>query len=402
MSASVHRSIGFLLGINLALSVAFFGATPPWAASGLAASCFVLGFIFVKDVVLAWNEFPLGIRFFVIVLGIYLLGQSVIFAADPQGALQGLMMWNAMGVTFLLATRSHSMAGFGHIVIFMALVETIYGLFSLKMDASHVLWRVKELHQGYLTGTYLNRNHFAGFLELALGFVLGELFSAWKKNRKREIALYWAFFLFLFYGLMRSGSRAGIVCFVMSFLLTGILFFRSRIPVRRGIAVFVALAIGFWAGAQTLQSRFQWDEGSIEPVSGRLWVWQETLPMIQSHFWTGIGLGNFYAVFPQFQSERLLLGWGHAHNDYLELLSELGGPAFLGFAMIVGWFVICHSKRGLLNPVVLGGIVGIVSFALHGFADFNFAIPANLYLFLISLGLFYGISRNPEGEVFAK
>jgi O-antigen ligase len=83
----------------------------------------------------------------------------------------------------------------------------------------------------------------------------------------------------------------------------------------------------------------------------------------------------------------------HAHNDYLEYLSELG---ILGFALLaagvlfitVDSFLTWAKRR---NPEVkslaLGGLVSVFVMLVHSLTDFNLHIPANALLFTMILSL---------------
>jgi O-antigen ligase len=109
------------------------------------------------------------------------------------------------------------------------------------------------------------------------------------------------------------------------------------------------------------------------------------------------------------EGEGGLLIVGHAHNDFLEYLSELGlvgfGLLFGGIAaMTLVTFPVWRTRR---NPEVkglgLGGIVAIVGILIHSFTDFNLQIPANLVLFSVILPLtmvvaFYGRTAASPGD----
>jgi len=83
----------------------------------------------------------------------------------------------------------------------------------------------------------------------------------------------------------------------------------------------------------------------------------------------------------------------HAHNDYLEYLSELetvglilllGGIAFIVVNSFLIWRVRRHPE---VKGLALGGIVAIAAILIHSIADFNLHIPANMVLFTVVLSL---------------
>jgi O-antigen ligase len=152
------------------------------------------------------------------------------------------------------------------------------------------------------------------------------------------------------------------------------------------------LGAGAALGWSTLSARFLEFGASLKTLDGRLIAWHDMIPMLRRYALTGTGLGNFQWVFPAYQSDRLLYGWQHAHNDYLELAAELGVPAaavlITSFLSLWGASLSQADRKDFSSFVlVLGGLAGAGSVALHGFSDFNFAIPANAMTFVLILGL---------------
>ena len=83
----------------------------------------------------------------------------------------------------------------------------------------------------------------------------------------------------------------------------------------------------------------------------------------------------------------------YAHNDYLQLASEMGIFALgiiLWSVLSASWagfrtFFITRSnfKRGM----ILGTMSGIVAILIHSFVDFNLHIPANAILFTVFVAM---------------
>ncbi|MDH3467679.1 MAG: O-antigen ligase family protein, partial [Gammaproteobacteria bacterium] len=119
----------------------------------------------------------------------------------------------------------------------------------------------------------------------------------------------------------------------------------------------------------------------------------------------GVGGGNYQWVFSGYRSESLRpLVYDHAHNDYLELLAEYGimGSALFAIAMlyainiIINGYMQCRDRR--LRGLVLGALLGILSFLIHGLVDFNFHIPANAAYFYALIGIAMSASCCNEKE----
>src|SRR6185503_10094279 len=75
---------------------------------------------------------------------------------------------------------------------------------------------------------------------------------------------------------------------------------------------------------------------SDDASEGRFGIWQNTLRLISAYPLTGVGLGNFYPTIMRYQTVGLGHAWTATHNDYLELLSELGIIGAIAPAVIVG------------------------------------------------------------------
>ena len=62
------------------------------------------------------------------------------------------------------------------VLLLLGCFETMYGFYQTFAGTDHVWWFKKTAYRGWLTGTYINRNHFAGWLEM--GLVLAITYAA--------------------------------------------------------------------------------------------------------------------------------------------------------------------------------------------------------------------------------
>jgi O-antigen ligase len=84
----------------------------------------------------------------------------------------------------------------------------------------------------------------------------------------------------------------------------------------------------------------------------------------------------------------------NAHNDYLELLFEMGAAAtFLITAFILlyiyGWVKLWGKAWNQLHFIQNAAGVGIFILLLHSLTDFNLHTPANMIAFAFLCGLFF-------------
>jgi O-antigen ligase len=105
----------------------------------------------------------------------------------------------------------------------------------------------------------------------------------------------------------------------------------------------------------------------------------------------GTGLGTFKYAYFLYGREAALVN--HAHNEYIESLSDMGVLAFLAFFALL--FLIVFSllrmwgtrRHPEIKPVVLGVLTAVAAAAFHSFFDFSLRIPANAFLLIILLAL---------------
>jgi O-antigen ligase len=114
--------------------------------------------------------------------------------------------------------------------------------------------------------------------------------------------------------------------------------------------------------------------------------------MIEDFNWVGSGAGTFRYAFPSYVNGDFG-GYDHAHNDYLELLSDLG---YLGFSCLAGVVLISlwqalkalrHQHSSFVRGMGFAGLMGTLSLLIHSSVDFNLQIPANAMLFIAMLAI---------------
>ena len=241
------------------------------------------------------------------------------------------------------------------------------------------------------TGTYPNRNHFAGLLEMALPLALAAAMAFWTGERKRwwGAAGMLAVAGLLVMGTVISLSRMGFLAalggvFVLGGLLLG---GRGRLAaaglVGAGLVVaFVVLPTDEWIG------RFA-SIAQTEDISGdtRAQIWRDTVPMIREHLVTGVGMGAYETAFLRFKNVAPMNTVDYAHNDYLQYLAELG---LIGFALALGVLGRClyWMARGLGRSRMVAGAFGaLAAMGAHSLVDFNLYIPANALVLAWIVGM---------------
>jgi O-antigen ligase len=287
---------------------------------------------------------------------------------------------------------------------------------------------------GEATGTYINRNHFAGFMELTIPLVVAAAFYSfqlWSERRHAVMSsrgsassrpagwqvLFYVFLLVIMsLGVVFSGSRAGVLSLLLSIVFIALL---AQLKARRkiwmvGVVLFMTCIVGYglWIGLDPLLLRFEvMKEPGFLQTEGRIAVWKDGLHLVRDYPLMGTGLGTFGTAFRQRQTAVVDKYVDRAHNDYLEVASETGlfGVALL-FLPILYLFVkmvvsFLDDRRRYRRSVTLGCIGSILALLIHSVTDFNLQIPANALVFGVVLGIGYKaacIERREEGQTSAR
>ena len=269
-------------------------------------------------------------------------------------------------------------------------------------------------------GPFINRNHFAGYLGMAIPLGMGLLlYSAPRVKALPESALglkvarflaseklvpYAMLFLLVLMmtaALFMTFSRGGIIAFVVSSLFFARITWRRR-TLRSKTALLAILAAVIFAAVvlaawDRLEERFaELEEDRIS----RLSVWQDSLGIVRDYPALGAGLGTFESAYMRYQATMPRLLFDHAHNDYVELVTDTG---IVGLLLGVGMALVFvrmafrrwRRKHGMFGKCIgAGGLASFMAIATHSFTDFNLHIPANALLFAVISAITYAAVFN--------
>lgn len=274
-----------------------------------------------------------------------------------------------------------------------------------------------------LRGTFVNPDHLAVYLEIALAVTFAWSWWGMRRARREPIAaegrlalaappvVVW---LALFLGLAFTGSRGGLAAAVVAVMAQGLLI---ALAARRGwlapVGVLAALAgIGVVAALGLQQGFGRLAATSVYEVTwnSRRQMYAATWELWQGFPWLGAGLGAFRDAIPLVQPGGLRGNWWHAHSDWLELLATVGvagAAVFLaGLVPLVvrlarGWTAERPSED---RAAVLAALGALVSLAIHESIDFGLTMPATALTLAALLGTASaacgqaGVVREKRGE----
>ena len=332
---------------------------------------------------------------------------------DNSATFEQLMLGLAYSLLFMMIiSLFHTRKRLSILLATLVFSGTLQAFWGALMTLSGVEWLLtgpKTAHLGDATGTYLNRNHLAGYLEMTLACGIG-LLLALRDNRPFR----WLNVLELLMGpkarlrlalvvmviaLVMTHSRMGNTAFFTSLLLVGGLFVLMEKEHRlrnslilASIIVIDMLVISQYFGLEKLKDRLINTRLHDVVVNGEVVqqanevrddVFGYAIPLLMERPLTGQGAGSFEAVFPQYPGQDIRLNFDHAHNDYIQFAIEfglLGSLPLAAFVLLALW----HALKALWrresvyrSGVGFGAAMGISALLIHSSTDFNLQIPAN-------------------------
>jgi O-antigen ligase len=297
-----------------------------------------------------------------------------------------------------------------------ATVYAAYGLVNHFAGWQTVLWEQEpKPYAGFVTSTFINRNSFATYANLAIlaGLVLlvEPFLRAGSLGDLRRIAVEVAekllakrgplllALVLLVTAMLLTGSRGGflslaVACLVMTLLVLGVARARVRLLLPAvAVAGLLGWALVWVSGAGTLERLDQTDE----TLASRTLIYEDTLAMIADRPWTGHGYGTYEQSFRLYQ-DRSVGPWlvDKAHDTYLEHAAELGvpatlllylGPVILFLFCLRGAFV---RRKDKIFPLL--AVSATVLVAVHALVDFSLQIPAVAVAYAVILGM--GVAQS--------
>ncbi len=283
-------------------------------------------------------------------------------------------------------------------VFAVALFESAYGIFQYVSAVSPS----NIIREGLATGTFVNRNHYAGFLEMSIPLALGFALSTFDITREKSLfrtmistdrfsrqILYLFLVSLMLLALLMSLSRMGLISVTMGLVFFALTYTSISTSRKKrywfllfivGIAVLYGTAIGL----HPLLKRFLI---LTEHTPTRILVWKDMLSAVADYPLFGTGLGTFSNIYLLYnRSIENAIEFVYAHNDYLQLLVETG---IIGFTLIIGalslflrsvyanithYYAVGDNFRFATG---VGALASIISILIHSLADFNLHIPSN-------------------------
>ncbi len=295
----------------------------------------------------------------------------------------------------------------------------ILGILQKVTGATKILWFWDTKGITYFFSTIIYKNHAGAYFNLVLMLTVGLLYWHFSRAERRldrssPAPVFGFICVLLGISVLLTNSRGAIIL-LMGFSLIAFIGFIVRCTLYRSesrspwtvtllCAVFV-LFVGLGAYFLNAGTSFERVGKLIEnrhtdgSVVSRTLVRDATWEMAKDNLVTGWGAGSYRHYFPVYQrhypdihivpwNKNLRMRWEYAHNDYVQLLAELGliGASILAAMLLAG---LRHFVRHRVwqRPHLMFILLALTITAAHAWVDFQFHNPAILVLWCASAAL---------------
>lgn len=270
-------------------------------------------------------------------------------------------------------------------------------------DTRSIYWWWVPFSEGATPfGTFVNRNHFATWIIMATGVCFGYVVARLYRSTGNDTVRTWPARLaraledrsllllpasiLMSVALFASLSRSGIVGLATAACCM-LVAARQQIDAsrRRSLTWYAAIAaiiIAVFVDAPGLLARLM---ETASPGSGRLTIWRETLPIVGDFWIAGTGAGAYETAMLVYQESNHLFNFNHAHNQFLQIVTE-GGLLLAVPALVVAMQFVrvarrrIDADRSVVAWLRIGAAAGLAGMTVQSFWETGLRMPANAAL----------------------
>jgi O-antigen ligase len=359
----------------------------------------------------------------------------------PHATRGELFRWFAILILFA-AVRNHvasteSLQRLSLVMVINGCLLAVIGIAQTLRAKHEIYWTFWTSSDAF--GPFVNRNHFAAYLNLCIALGIGILVRLGPTDQDRKqkymvkpnapeqqkevfnvlltpfVVLHSPAQLWTLVGiglmvaaLMCSLSRGGFATLFIALVATMCL--RLSWPPRfrrlEVLLVPLVLVLGLfaWIGFRPLETRLGALFRGGESVAESRWsLWTDLLHLSPRFWLLGSGYGTLGYVEPlgrqpnTFNTPAMFVE--HAHNDYLEALIE-GGVIRAGLTLLLVGLIFAAGFRGLRRygtrtpgALAVGAMTGFLAIALHSAVDFSLTTPAVAILAAVVVAQLIALDR---------
>ena len=261
---------------------------------------------------------------------------------------------------------------------------------------------------GKAVGFFANADHMATLLLVALPFLAAAVAAARSASMQRysaAIALAAGLSLVVLAGVALNGSLIAVTLVLpvlaMSFLIV--------MPSGSHLRIWLfGLALLLLAGAVVVVETTAIGSGTVgthatNAVQSRAELLVTTLRAISDFLPWGSGLGSFASVYPLYENPMQVTTTYvvHAHNDYAELVLELGAAGILLILLFVAWWAVAVWRTWQTveaGPFARAATIASAAILVHSLVDFPLRTAAISACFGMCLALLADSRAAPPNE----
>jgi O-antigen ligase len=264
-------------------------------------------------------------------------------------------------------------------VVVGMLLSVLAGAIQVSAGSPNWLY-LQRIHSSGAVGFFANANHMATLLLVGIPMTAALVVSSMSKRKQATnswLAIGATLFALIIAGIALNHSNAALAL-SLPVTLTSIALFPALGRWRR--AILLAAVLTFAAGTVVVatvpigQTAFEQTNDSTS-IKSRAGIWKTTAVAIEQNFAVGTGLGTFAQVYPLYEDPAKVTRFivNHAHNDYLELVLELGIAGFLLILFFGLWWLVTAYRAWtspLSTPFARAAIIATAAILAHSMVDF--------------------------------
>jgi O-antigen ligase len=343
----------------------------------------------------------------------------------PAATMKGLAFFVALSIFLAGATTMMARVRVKWLIRRIAglgLAMALFGIVQRGTFNGKLYWVWTPINTaGNAFGSFVNRNHFAGWMLMAAALTAGYVCSLMVLQHGPRRHLSWrqrigamsssdanrllfasCALAVMVLSIVWTLSRSGIAAFaVATGLLSTLVSARFRGQRRIVTVTFLLVVVVFaisWRGLDTVYDWFS----HTSTLEWRFELWRDTLAIVRDFRWFGTGLNTYgisTMVYPMSDPSRHAM---EAHSDYVQILSE-GGIVLAAAAAFAVLQVARAIRAAFAQPqtaslywVRTGATLGLIAMAIQALTDFSLQMPGNAVLFVLLAAI--AMHRPPRHE----
>lgn len=317
-------------------------------------------------------------------------------------------------------------------LVWSGVAQAVLAVVLLSIKADYQIFFVHLSHHDAI-GSFVNRNHLAGYLCMTLSIGIGLMLArlsgrpvrhhGWRTrllaalefvlSPKMRLRL---LLIIMVIGLVLTRSRMGNSAFFAAMLIVGamaIVLARKTAPqtivLIASLVIIDVLVIGTWVGLEKVVDRIQGTEvriadgGASESIEARSEAARTALAIVRDYPLVGTGGGSFYNIFLSYRSPQYEYSFvDHTHNDFVEIATDFGltGLGILGLLVALTLGVALRTLATRRSPlpwgIAFGATMAVTALLIHSTVDFNLQVPANALTIVVVLAMAWSARTLPS------